>query len=201
MDSGCRIHVPALNDQVSIFDSRCTSFQHDPCIMARWIGKKTTHVALRRNKAFMGFSYNSIEYIINQTIDDLRSIKCVFGSGSVMVWPWSWFYQAIEVHQLADMLAGSDALSVSCLLLSSSSYRESCSHLLCFRSNFPGKISLGLGLGATPNPLEMTWKSPCCILNILGAFHPWTVQVNWLPVLAFDWTTCKEKKQWNYGHQ
>jgi hypothetical protein len=39
--------------------------------------QKTTHVALRRNKAFMGFSYNSIEYIINQTIDDLRAIKCV----------------------------------------------------------------------------------------------------------------------------
>ena len=164
-------------------------------------GQAKNHPCCFTTKQGLHGIFLQLNRIINQTIDDLRSVKCVFGSGSVMVWPWSWFYQAIEVHQLADMLAGSDALSVSCLLLSSSSYRESCSHLLCFRSNFPGKISLGLGLGATPNPLEITWKSPCCILNILGAFHPWTVQVNWLPVLAFDWTTCKEKKQWNYGHQ
>ena len=50
---------------------------------------------------------------LNQTIDDKRSFACS-GRGSVMVRPWSWFYQALR---LIDLFAGSDALSVNYVCL------------------------------------------------------------------------------------
>ena len=78
---------------------------------------KTTHVypcGPRQHKAFLGIFPLSRRVLKPTTTCDAVFQVC-FGSGSIMVRSWSWFYQASEVLQLVDLLAGSDALTVSCV--------------------------------------------------------------------------------------
>ena len=132
---------------------------------------KTTHVypcGPRQHKAFLGIFPLSRRVLKPTTTCDAVFQVC-FGSGSIMVRSWSWFYQASEVLQLVDLLAGSDALTVSCVCpCQAPATGQVCSSSVC-------QVQYLV--------LLLKWRewSHVAFESIGVICHPWTVRAYWLP--------------------